>query len=354
MSRPRRLGFTLVELLVVIAIIGVLVGLLIPAVNAARAAARLTQCQNNVGQLAKGMANYTSTNKPYPGWADEVKIRSGNNTFVFPVPWSVKMLADVDQQTLREQMLTNTGFDYINPPRLDSFICPDDVQLNEEQASLTYIVNSGMVDPRRNFPLTGFPSPDAKGNGIAHDVRSGRGKAIRLRSSDVRDGASTTILFSENMQKDTELSMSTWLGPIYGDKLRRPNDPLPSQQMEFNPEQRFGMTWAWDQNEPLVPDVELFQPFSKDMRTVKDAFWDTGEDDTNPFARPASNHRSDGFVVGFCGGNVDFINNDIEFRVYQQLMTPDGLKAAHANSPKLSLEGNPASFMSPPLSDSDY
>ena len=61
-----RRGFTLVELLVVIAIIGVLVSLLLPAVNAAREAARRTQCMNNVRQFALAVANYESANGVFP------------------------------------------------------------------------------------------------------------------------------------------------------------------------------------------------------------------------------------------------------------------------------------------------
>ena len=66
MFRRRKSGVTLVELLVVIAIIAILIALLLPAVNAAREAARRSQCMNNQKQLALGVASHESTFGKYP------------------------------------------------------------------------------------------------------------------------------------------------------------------------------------------------------------------------------------------------------------------------------------------------
>ena len=127
-SKGLRPGFTLVELLVVIAIIGVLVALLLPAVQAAREAARRMSCSNNIRQVALAMHNYESANKKFPP-----SLFIGKNQY----RWSAqaRILPYIEQSNV------DAGFsfdqDYHNvllngvllkSLRIPTFICPDEVR----------------------------------------------------------------------------------------------------------------------------------------------------------------------------------------------------------------------------------
>ncbi|MBX3435066.1 MAG: DUF1559 domain-containing protein [Pirellulales bacterium] len=127
-SRTRR-GFTLVELLVVIAIIGVLVALLLPAVQAARDAARRMQCTNNLKQIGLAMQNHHSAKNAFPPG----KIALGNENTASNVweNWAVCLLPYMEQQTLADAYdfnLQNSHADHqlVAQTQLSSMSCPAD------------------------------------------------------------------------------------------------------------------------------------------------------------------------------------------------------------------------------------
>jgi len=109
MKAKPRTGFTLVELLVVIAIIGVLVALLLPAVQAAREAARRTQCNNNLRQFALAMHNYHGAHGSLPTGADCPKTGGGCVTIYGCQNWFTSVLPYLELGPMYEQMDLTVG-----------------------------------------------------------------------------------------------------------------------------------------------------------------------------------------------------------------------------------------------------
>src|SRR5271165_7390416 len=109
-TRSRR-GFTLVELLVVIAIIGILIGLLLPAINAAREAGRRASCLNKVRQIGLAFANYASTfNNTFPPSAQLFKTSATATTStVGGYSFLVKLLSFMEYDTIYKQLPQSLG-----------------------------------------------------------------------------------------------------------------------------------------------------------------------------------------------------------------------------------------------------
>jgi prepilin-type N-terminal cleavage/methylation domain-containing protein len=133
-SKPRSLGFTLIELLVVIAIIGVLIGLLLPAVQQAREAARRTQCNNNLKQIGLGLHNYASAFKQFPA---SIQDWNGDGN-AQPHTWMVFLLPYLDQSQLYDRINFNhagRGDSWVNSlfqnktaynAKIAAYACPSD------------------------------------------------------------------------------------------------------------------------------------------------------------------------------------------------------------------------------------
>jgi len=114
---PNRGAFTLVELLVVIAIIGILVALLLPAIQAAREAARRTSCQNNMKQLGLATLNYETAKKQFPPSKYGALLVAPNGIGSVPVYHSTipYILSYMEETTIAAQWNFKTTWDYADP-----------------------------------------------------------------------------------------------------------------------------------------------------------------------------------------------------------------------------------------------
>lgn len=139
MLRQRRTGFTLIELLVVIAIIGVLIALLLPAVQAAREAARRMQCTNNLKQLGLGLSNYESSHGTLPM---SVALDGSGSTVTWFGGWSIhgRVLPYLEQGSLFNAI--NFAGDYKAAPNttvsaqsVSAFLCPSEIRVEARLGS---------------------------------------------------------------------------------------------------------------------------------------------------------------------------------------------------------------------------
>ncbi|TWU00535.1 hypothetical protein Pla108_14870 [Botrimarina colliarenosi] len=349
-------GFTLVELLVVITIIGMLMALLIPAVGAVRANARKAQCLNNMKQTGTAIVNYAGSKQRYPGYVQPMQrndksyltvdvgaitnsrlsnangIAQASQPLASLISWAAVIQPQMGRNDLYDTFVdgsivgTGNARAQIRPQEI--LICPSDTDLSSlpDAAGLSYVVNSGAWDysgtssPSQFLgrdPSTGKAVPnqgDTKENGLCHNQTLG---SVRVRDGKIDDGADYTVMLAENIHKDTDVPNYTWVG-VGGD---------PTTNSLHLAEQVFGMVWVVN-TEPVTSFVQA--PFSREDLRLDDPSLGTpivGYPSESPFyARPSSGHAGGGINIIMASGSGRSIDPDIDYVVWQQLMTTKGSK----------------------------
>ncbi|HUP80105.1 MAG TPA: DUF1559 domain-containing protein [Pirellula sp.] len=258
----RKRGFTLVELLVVIAIIGILVGLLLPAVQAAREAMRRVSCLNNLKQISLAIVNYHDQFRRFPSAYIRQSITPAADRYKIGWGWGALIQAHLDNGPLADQL----GRVYSTDPMSQSSIraislvtwkCPSDnitgttcvtrvgKNLNPPLPTPTNPNPTDIVRPCASFAarasyIGNFGSASvgagSPGNGLFF-VNS------NLRMRDVADGTSNTFMAGE---RNVALGQATWVGVHWSESMsgtlydptnlsKSPVDPLVLGSMHTTP-----------------------------------------------------------------------------------------------------------------------
>ncbi|MEW4452254.1 DUF1559 domain-containing protein [Bremerella sp. JC817] len=192
----RPAGFTLVELLVVIAIIGVLIALLLPAVQMAREAARRMSCTNNLKQLGLALHNYHDTFLTFPRYNQRALASNASDSYSCGP--HVKILPFIEQDAMYEQLKTTTQNFYRNiadaetlvqSNRLSAYVCPSDSPVGNDSRTANC-----------NYPFS-------TGSNLGWNIAESRQNGVLRFSTEtdfaaITDGTTNTIMIGEHVAGD--------------------------------------------------------------------------------------------------------------------------------------------------------
>lgn len=342
LSRRESSGFTLVELLVVIAIIGILIGMLLPAVQQVRAAARRVQCANNIRQIALAVHNYESAHMKFPVNQVGPGIADGSGGFGSGYySWLVPILPQLEQGNvhnlfdLRTNNGTADGFridsDHPNAAAVSTivpvFLCPSD-----DASESNEVLGTANPAPGNYMGNAGWPS---YATGYA-DERSYPGihnGAIALinpanpiawhGSSEVgfaqlSDGSSNTALASERLVQSGNSAAAVRAGDIRLQSKHIPERAEPlgeiAEEMEASHSHVFesahiGRSWStgWSLAAPIYFHVQT--------PNTNVGHYNTSADEGDFVSTPSSQHPG-GVNVALADGSVHFVSNDINREVW--------------------------------------
>lgn len=315
--RSGRTAFTLVELLVVISIIGVLMALLLPAVNAARMAAFRSTCQTRLKDLGGATVQYELAKKKYPSSFSSQAVNGTTYTF----PWTVRLLPNLQQQKLYDDILyRNPDLSLTGNPNvlfIETFSCQADADASEGPA-LSYVANTGRRDV---IPDTTPSNPhNFKATGIFHDARNFPLHDVNNVYISKGDGLQNTLLYTENRDADK------WTG-------------YSSTTSQFQ-ENLVGFVW-FDVNDNTEFDLNTNLPYRINFPVTTPAHLPVNDATVYRAARPSANH-ADTFNVVFADGHVEPLSQEIDYNVFYRLMTPRGADT-----------GPPATWQSVPVNPQD-
>ncbi len=326
-NRSRRCGggFTLVELLVVIAIIGILIALLLPAVQAAREAARRNACLNNVKQLTLGVLNHESAVTRLPAGFTTLDGSGDINhtwaTYTLPYLEEASLFGQIDFDKPVFEPWEDAGRTCPHSApwtytQLPLFLCPSDTGPDIHTGAAAcfthgnYVANTGWFPwyqalPKATYDFVRKNDLQSSGHdkrGVFEKVYSEANEGLELRK--ISDGTSKTVMLGECRQFPGEDSR----GLIYLASCLYSHEFLPNaralDKLEYCAD---GPNGTDDRNGELYPEAPCS---SQNMQLPR-----------GPMAQTSRSVHPGGVVVSFCDGRVEFVSDDVEEAVWHAVST---------------------------------